>query len=80
MSTEGSMCELQEALIRLISMKEVNWIRVLAILLVASGILHSMTWGTMRLLESKLDQIQEIADMQNGYVFIEPSPNCSQPK
>lgn len=47
--------------------------RVLAILLVASGILNSMTWGTMRLLETKLDQIQEIADMQNGYVYITPT-------
>ena len=54
-------------------MKEVNWVRVLAILLGASYVLNSMTWATMRLLESKLDEIQDVADLQNGYVYIEPT-------
>ena len=54
-------------------MKEVNWVRVLAILLVASGILNTMTWSTMRVLEAKLDAIQEIADLQSGYIYVTPT-------
>ena len=80
MSPEGSLCELQATLIRLISMEAINWTRILGALLIANGILHYATWDTMVVLEDKLTQIQEVADFNYGYVYIEPSPNGSQEK
>ena len=80
MSTEGGLRELQATLVRLIYMEAINWTRILGALLIANGILHYATWDTMRLLENKLDQIQEVADCNYGYVYIEPYPNGSQEK